>query len=675
MKKHLTLFVIFICLTVPAWAQGGVRQVSAFTKHQPFNAGEVIVKFKNTPANFAVATKSDVSVSEFSKKTRPSVKKLFKKGSHKYHPEVLGVDPTNDKIDAPGIYKLTYPGRDDVFNLVDELKKNPDVEYAEPNYLYQTSIIPNDPYFSVKWALSKIGAPAAWDITQGSDSVVIAVIDTGVDYNHPALASNIWTNVDEIPGNGIDDDGNGYIDDVRGWDFVTVPSDWVIPGEDPGPQDNDPMDFHGHGTHVSGIALGVARNCTIMPLRAGYQYSDGNGYLELADIAEAIRYAADNGANVINMSFGSEYDSFLMKDAVDYANEKGSVMVAASGNVDSSCAGQRFYPAAYDHVIAVSSVDDEDHISVWNLAAFSNFGDFVDISAPGTNILSTLPKGSYGYASGTSMATPFVSGVAALIKSKHPEMDPEQIEARIKSTSDNIYLVNNQTFLAGKLGAGRVNAKRALGNLSIAITYPKPNSILSGSVAVIGSASIEAFKSYKLEYCTYSATDEWQPIVDSSTRPVENGLLAIWSIANPENYYKLRVTVTNASNEAYQYVSSVSFGADGEAKLLAKPKCGPSPYDPNRGQFLFYYDLLEASDVDLYVYNTTGTMVWQRSIPYDGSGTAGAGGSAGPNRVFWNGVDGFGGQIGNGAYLYMIVANDKGERKIIGRGKFAVVRS
>jgi hypothetical protein len=272
------------------------------------------------------------------------------------------------------------------------------------------------------------------------------------------------------------------------------------------------------------------------------------------------------------------------------------------------------------------------------------------------------------------MASPMVAGVAALVKSKHIDWTPEQVEARLKATADDVYAVNRQSFLQGKLGAGRVSAKRALGNLSMAITYPKPSSIISGSVVVKGSADIENFAGYKLEYSSLSSSDAWVPIVEQSTKPIENGILAIWSVGNPDGQYNLRLTISNTNGESYQYVSNVNFGVDGEVKLSGRPTCGPSPYDPADGNFMFYYDLLTASDVDIYVYDVSGTLRWQKSLPYD-AGTSGSGGSAGTNRVYWDGEDGFGDEIGNGAYLYMIVARDSGDRKIIGRGKFAVVRS
>ena len=680
-KRFLILTILIMSvLAVNTQAENKDDHVKPFSSKKPFAPGEIIVKFNKPHQLQAQSQTSGFSISS-SGSDQVAVKKLFKK-NNKDRTSILSAG--SDKIDESGVYKLTYKNREDVYSIVDELKKDPDVDYAEPNYLYQTNVVPNDPNYELEWGFSQIGAPAAWDVTKGDPNVIVAIIDTGVDYRHPDLVGNIWHNTKEIPNNGIDDDGNGYVDDAVGWDFVSVPPDWVVKGEDPGPPDNDPMDLFGHGTHVAGIAAGrpnngigiagAAWNCRIMPLRAGYMADDGNGYLELDDIAEALCYAADNGANVINMSFGCPDNAQCLREAINYAYSKGCIMVSSAGNVDSYDAGQPFYPAAYDHVIAVAAVNSEDGISIWNYFAFSNFGDFVDLCAPGTSILSTLPNNSYGYASGTSMASPFVAGVAALVKSKHKDWTPEEVEARLKATADDVYAVNTQSFLQGKLGAGRISAKRALGNLSMAITYPKPSSIISGSVVVKGSADIENFDSYKLEYSSVSSPDAWIPIVDRSTKPIEKDVLAIWSVGNPDGQYNLRLTVSNTSGESYQYVSGVNFGVDGEVKLSGKPKCGPSPYDPSKGDLLFYYDLLAASDVDIYVYDISGTLVWQRSLSYD-AGISGGGGSAGTNRVYWDGVDAFGNSLGNGAYLYMIVARDSGEKKIIGRGKFAVVRS
>jgi len=246
--------------------------------------------------------------------------------------------PWNTPVpDLENILVLTLEEGADVYAAVAELKQDPDVVYAEPDRLVHTFATPNDPYFSSTgswgqpyadmWGLYKINAPAAWDITTGSDSVVIAVVDTGLDYNHPDIAGRVWTNSGEIPGNGIDDDGNGFIDDVRGWDFAYG--------------DNDPMDGYGHGTHVSGTIAAATNNGLgvagitwagkILPVK-GLDDS-GSGYD--STLALAMRYAADNGADVMNNSWGGSGVSQTIQDAVDYAYALGCIVVAAAGNSNS----------------------------------------------------------------------------------------------------------------------------------------------------------------------------------------------------------------------------------------------------------------------------------------------------------------------------------------------------
>ncbi len=305
-----------------------------------------------------------------------------------------------------------------------------------PNYLYEITDLPNDPEYGEQKALSQINIDKAWAKSQG-EGVVVAVIDTGVDYKHRDLANNIWQNSDEIANNGKDDDHNGYIDDTHGWDFVRHAGSSCIYGEDCQGADSDPSDFNGHGTHVSGIIAaeqnnefaisGVAPLAKIMPLRAAYSVGS-SAYLKSSDVAEAIEYALRNGANVINMSFaGSKLG--ILADVVSRATELGIVVVAASGNSGSNT---ETYPAALVDVIAVGSVDSDGQQS-----SFSNYGDWVDIMAPGVRVLSTIPDDGLAYKTGTSMAAPLVAGVAALVISKSRELNlsPGQVRERIISSS------------------------------------------------------------------------------------------------------------------------------------------------------------------------------------------------------------------------------------------------
>jgi len=340
-----------------------------------------------------------------------------------------------------------------------KLSKHEIFEYVEPRYLATiTETIPNDTLLGQQFYLEQIGMFQAWDLQRGSDQVVIAIVDNGTDYRHPDLRENIWANQAEAAGKpGFDDDGNGYIDDIHGWDF--------------GENDNDPS--YGtdesrltiHGTHTAGLAsavtnnitgiAGVGWNCKIMPIKVS---EDENtrftpfGY-------EGVVYAADNGADVINNSWGREgaYSQFE-QDVIDYAVSRGSIVIGAAGNSDKNGI---FFPAGYIHVIAVAAVNEVDQ-----KASYSNFGKFVDLVAPGGDasrrMLSTIPVelGSYGVSIGTSMASPVVAGAMGLLRSQFPFASRYQLTRRLVLSCDNIDELNRQ--YVGLLGYGRLNVFGAL---------------------------------------------------------------------------------------------------------------------------------------------------------------------------------------------------------------------
>ena len=370
---------------------------------------------------------------------------------------------------------------------------DPDVEYAEPNYIRRISLTPNDTDFAELWGLHNTGqvvngtsgtndadidAPEAWDTETGISSIVIAVIDTGTDWNHEDLSNNIWSNSDETL-NGSDDDNNGYVDDIRGWDFVPTNGD-----NDPS-DDNDP---YYHGTHVSGTIAaegnnntgitGVCWSASIMPLKV----LDESGLGYVSDIVKAISYAIDNGAKVINVSLSGTFYSTSEYDAIKSARDNGLLVVAAAGNSgdgfelfgwNNDIPGNANYPASYDlnNIISVAATDQLDR-----LASFSNYGPIsVDVAAPGVNVYSTIAGNAYQYLGGTSMATPHVSGLAALIWSTDNDLTYTQVKDRILNG------VETKSDLEGKiLTEGRINA----GN-SILDTLPPPANLavtpISGS--------------------------------------------------------------------------------------------------------------------------------------------------------------------------------------------------
>jgi subtilisin family serine protease len=295
-----------------------------------------------------------------------------------------------------------------------------------------------------------IDAPEAWQITTGSPNVVVAVIDSGVDYRHPDLRNNIWVNQDEIPGNGLDDDRNGYVDDVYGYDF--------------GDNDADPQDTNGHGTHVAGTIaaqrnngigiVGVAPNVKVMPLKV-LKTRDGSLASFFSAAVQAIDYAVHNGAKISNNSWGTYEQYYPLETAIARAAREGHIFVAAAGNFTNNNDIKPFKPAAYEHtnIISVAATDNRD-----NLAYFSNYGQrSVDIAAPGMGIYSTLPGGRYGYKQGTSMAAPHVAGAAALVMSQNPSWTSEQIIRAVIDSGDAV------PALAGKVASGkRLNAAQAV---------------------------------------------------------------------------------------------------------------------------------------------------------------------------------------------------------------------
>jgi thermitase len=309
----------------------------------------------------------------------------------------LGATEVSDVDGVKSGFKVLKVGN--VEAAAKALSKNPNVEYAEPNYNFSATWTPNDTYYQgYQYGPQNTYTNSAWDYTRGSSGQEIAVLDTGVDYNHPDL------------------DGKT----IRGYDFV----------------DNDyyPMDLNGHGTHVAGTAAaetnngtgvaGMAPNTKILAVRV----LDANGSGSLADIADGIRYAADAGAEVINLSLGCDCNTTTLKNAVDYAWNKGSVVIAAAGNDGVSTT---FEPASYANVIAVGAVDSRDR-----KASFSNYGSWVDVTAPGVEIASTVPNNGYSYMSGTSMASPHVAGLAGLLASQG--RNNVQIRAAIEQTADPI---------------------------------------------------------------------------------------------------------------------------------------------------------------------------------------------------------------------------------------------
>lgn len=364
-----------------------------------------------------------------------------------------------ENVGKKGAQLFKIPAGKTVDQVIKELKKSSDVAYAEPNYLVSASDV--DPYYDYLWGIENKGqyvggsygisgidvnAVPAWTVTKGSTKVVVAVIDTGIDITHPDLKSRIFVNPNEVPRNGIDDDGNGYIDDVNGWDFYN--------------NDNtvyDSPDVDDHGTHVAGTiaaqgdngigVVGVAPLVKILPLKF-LGTPEGNG--SVSDAVEAIYYAASMGVKISNNSWGGGNYSTALYEAI---RDSGSLFVAAAGNDGLNNDYYSHYPSSYglDNILSVAAID-----SWGNRAYFSNYGSYsVDVAAPGEDILSTIPEGGYAFYNGTSMAAPHVTGTAALLYSKIRSYTPYDLKNKIMNNTEPLYSLQSLVSTGGIVDAGK----------------------------------------------------------------------------------------------------------------------------------------------------------------------------------------------------------------------------
>jgi len=421
-------------------------------------------------------------------------------------------------IDA---YQLQMPQGIDVPKAINFYSRQPVVEYAEPNYIVYADATPNDPRFDDLWGLHNTGqtggtsdadidALEAWKHTVGSEDIVVASIDTGVDYRHEDLKDNMWVNIDEANGTpGVDDDGNGFIDDIYGYDFRN--------------NDGDPMDDHGHGTHTSGTigavgdnGIGVVGVCWEVKIMA-LKFLSASGSGTTGDAIECIEYATMMGAHLTNNSWGGGGYSQALYDVI----AEGPLFMAAAGNSGVDTDVIPHYPSSYDlqNIISVAATDHND-----GKAGFSNYGlESVDLGAPGVGTLSTLPGNSYGSGQGTSMAAPHVAGVAALIMSVS-RMHDLRVKWIILTSVDKIDALEGKVLTGGRLNAKKA-ARRAsiFGAPSIAIGNNK--ALTKVNPAVMTSSLGNAFPSPAnpevwIPYQLNSASDVLITIYDISGKMV-----------------------------------------------------------------------------------------------------------------------------------------------------------
>jgi len=354
-----------------------------------------------------------------------------------------------ETLRVPGWVRVTVAA-----DRTSALHDDPAVQAIEEDHRVHAAITPDDPSWALQWGPQIVRAPAAWDLHTGSPSVVVAVLDTGIDLQHADLSGQLWTNADEIPGNGLDDDANGYVDDVYGWNVLDGGSNTV---------DDD----YGHGTHVSGIIAargnnglgiaGMAWNSRLMIVKVLDE--NGDGYY--SGLAEGLAYAADNGAQIANLSLGGSASSQILQDAIDYAHARGTLIVASAGNSSTDIQ----YPAASDHTLAVAASTESDV-----RARYSCYGPEMDLTAPGSLIYSTCMGGGYCFKSGTSMAAPHVAGLAAVLLAQRPGLTPEQITQRLIETAHDL----NEPGWDPYTGWGRIDAYSALARIQFEFNYYFP---------------------------------------------------------------------------------------------------------------------------------------------------------------------------------------------------------
>lgn len=537
------------------------------------------------------------------------------------------------------IFTLKFDSQNE-YELLQSLLQTGVFEFAEPNNTVKVDAvkeIPNDDSLNVQWHHPLINTFAAWDITKGSASVKIGVIDTGLDYNHPEYTGQLYINMpedrnqngtfepwdkDEIRDgksgdfDGTDQDGNGYEDDVIGYDFTDTPrapkaGDYLFP-------DADPQDEQFHGTFVSGIisarennqigGAGIAPGCKLLTLKAFG--SDGSG--EDDDIARAIVYAAENNVNVLNLSFGDAYPSMIMREAIRYANSKGVIIVASAGN---GTGDDLHYPSGFDEVISVSATTENDGDEyLWQL---SSYGWTVALAAPGSGIFSTTLRDTvegvwteYITASGTSASAPMVSAAAALLLSQRPFLSPQHVRGILCNGADDIMNAGWDHYT----GAGRLNILQSLktvGSTNVQIHSPgNDEGSNQDEVYITGTVLEPEMKQYSLEYQQGTEGEgDWITITENQNFQVAGDTLVKWNLTGlAEGDYTLRLKVEKTNG--FTVEDRVRFVRDKSAPEISINAASPILDNQERKYFIAF----RSSDRGLHTlyFRKAGAVQYQQ---------------------------------------------------------------
>ncbi|RSD26980.1 S8 family serine peptidase [Mesobacillus subterraneus] len=589
--RFLATFLFVFLISTSAFAVSGAEfsndksGSSLFGDDKQYNNRELIVKFKST----VTSEEKEKLISSL------NVKEI-------------------SSIDQGDISLLTVSKVSDLLPLTKELLTRKEVEFAEPNYNIETAYIPQDPGYTKQWYLPRIGMPAAWDLTKGNSAITVAVVDSGVQMNHPDLKGKITSPINMLTG-----------------------SPDTLADE--------------HGTHVAGIIAaslnssgiaGIAPNVKIMPINV---FSGDSA--TVFNIIRGIYYAADHKANIINLSLGGTYYSQSLESAINYARTHGVLLVAAAGNDSSNITT---YPAAFPGVIGVSATNSKDE-----MASFSNFGSYIDIAAPGEMIYSTISGSSYNYMSGTSMAAPVVSGVSALILSKNPFLAPEEVETILKRSAYDLGYAGRDDYF----GYGRINASLALENT------PEPYSKIKASTR---NFKIEGANKLDVSLDIYRGTNIAAYVQNYKGAIIQNlGDSYNWAGGNyslnwdgrqrdgkyvKTGKYKLVVKITNDKETVYR---SIYINVTNSVTPVVKVNKS-STFSPTlESKLTIPYNVNKRSKVTALIYDGRNKKVKQLS--------SGKLVTSGKQYLYWNGKNGAGKKVKDGKYKLIIYTVDSQKRK------------
>jgi thermitase len=573
---------------------GFLLAAPSFAENAP---GEIVVRFRpgtvKIPKGLAVASIREATVSV------ASVKELNRKHGvsqlRQLYRDALAIRPDWKQLENQ--YVLTFPKERRVEDAVADYKKDPNVLYASPNTRVRAFIIPNDPYYSQQWALGKISAPQGWDKTTGSPGVIIAILDTGLNYQH-----------EEFTGAKLDlSHAKNYVDNTGNID-----------------------DDYGHGTAVAGVLGAIGNNAkgiagvnwqtTILPLKV----LDNTGGGNISWINEALADLAalkSTGLNIaaVNMSFGQYTANEELQQRCAEAAQQGMVLLAAAGNGD---VDWPTYPAYYSSVVAVAAVDAADKKAKWTgidqdtgRTQASNYGDWVDIAAPGSDIFTTTKDGGYSISpkplwNGTSLATPFVAGLVGLVKAIRPSLSAAEIIEYIKDNSDEIDSLQEAQY-AGKLGAGRINVQKAVSGFKLKITAPRNGAYIKGAQDIAGTATAWDFNNYQIKAVSGGSVEV---NITNGSSPVESGTLGSWATYGLNGPFTIELNVFASDLSSREAAISVVVDNTTPEAAIHFPAGGSSvggtimvtgeAADP----YFDYYTLEYGAGSDPLFYTTMGTF-------------------------------------------------------------------